>query len=107
MFEEIIDEVIKYHNDFERNEIEEICSDYYNSIPVKIKEETKYKRLKKYIIKEFELDIVNIENNKNTQKEYCLDTIPKYLFNQKTKIVSSLIKIVNLNKNIEQTHLFQ
>ena len=43
-------------DDLNYYEIDEICQDFYDSIPEKIKEETKIKRLNKYITKEFELE---------------------------------------------------
>jgi hypothetical protein len=79
MFEEIINKVLKQHNDFTYNEIEELCKDFYDEIPKKIKEETKIKRVKKYIIKEFELEENNEEKNIE-YKDYSLEKIPKYLF---------------------------
>jgi hypothetical protein len=79
MFKEIINRVLEHHDEFSYEEIEEICQDYYNEIPKKIKEETKLKRVNKYITSEFELDsFLKIEKSDN--KEYNLDTIPKYLF---------------------------
>jgi len=56
MFKKIINSVLEYHNDFSYEELEEICQDYYNEIPQKIKQETKLKRVNKYITTEFELD---------------------------------------------------
>ncbi|MBT3728962.1 hypothetical protein HOB94_06065 [bacterium] len=56
MFEEIINRVLAHHDDFSYEEVEEICEDFYESIPKKIKEVTKLKRLNKYIISEFELE---------------------------------------------------
>jgi len=79
MFKNIINRVLEYHDDFTYEEIEEICQEYYNEIPQKIKQETKLKRLNKYMTTEFELDSF-IEVDKLTNKEYNLDTIPKYLF---------------------------
>ena len=55
MFEEIINKVLEAHDDFNYYEIEEICQDFYDKIPSKIKEETKLKRVWKYIIKELYL----------------------------------------------------
>jgi len=106
MFEEEINRVLVHHSDFTYEEVEEICLDFYNDIPKKIKEETKIKRLNKYLDKEFELDQIEyvFETNK---KDYSLENIPKYLFEWKSKIVSSLVNIKNLNKNIEQTYLFE
>lgn len=105
MFKEIINKVLEQHDDFSYEEIEEMCQDYYDEIPKKIKEETKLKRINKYIISEFELENSSV-NQKSNNKEYSLETIPKYLFEWKTKIASSLINIKNLYKNIEQTYLF-
>jgi len=105
MFEEIINRVLAHHDDFSYEEVEEICEDFYESIPKKIKEVTKLKRLNKYIISEFELEEKEFTFAWNS-KEYSLETIPKYLFEWKSKIASSLINIKNLSKNIEQTYLF-
>ena len=105
MFKEIINKVLEQHDDFNYEEIEEMCQDFYDEIPKKIKEETKLKRVNKYITSEFELENSSV-NQKSNNKEYSLETIPKYLFEWKTKIASSLINIKNLYKNIEQTYLF-
>ncbi len=105
MFEEIINRVLAQHDEFNYYEIEEICQDFYDEIPTKIKEETKIKRVNKYITAEFELGKITLEERLNN-KEYSLETIPKYLFEWKSKISSSLINIKNLYKNIEQTYLF-
>ncbi|MFK7780351.1 MAG: ABC-F family ATP-binding cassette domain-containing protein [Candidatus Gracilibacteria bacterium] len=106
MFDEVIKRVLEHHNEFTYEEVEEICEDFYNSIPKKIKENTKLKRLNKFVDKEFELKQVE-QNFKINTKTYSLENIPKYLFEGKTKIVSSLVNIKNLNKNIEQTYLFE
>lgn len=106
MFEEIINKVLDCHEDFSYDEVYEICEDFYHSIPKKIKEETKIKRVNKYITKEFELEAIEDEIKVNT-KTYCLENIPKYLFEWKSKIISSLVSIKKLNKNIEQTYLFE
>jgi ATP-binding cassette subfamily F protein 3 len=109
MFEDIINKVLASHDDFNYYEIEELCQDFYDEIPVKIKEETKLKRVNKYISSEFELDGAS-SKNKNADylqsTKYSLETIPKYLFEWKSKILSSIINIKNLYKNIEQTYLF-
>jgi len=106
MLNEIINRVLKQHDDFTYEEVKEICEEFYNEIPSKIKEETKLKRLNKFVDKEFELNSIN-EVNKISNKEYNLDNIPKYLFTGKSQISSSLVNITNLTKNIEQTHLFE
>jgi hypothetical protein len=79
MLEKIIQNVISHHPDFEYDDIKEICDDFLAEQPSKIKEETKLKRLNKYLEAEFELSS-NVETKKDVQKEYSLETIPKYLF---------------------------
>lgn len=59
MFKEIIDEILQTHDDFCYEELEEICQEYYESIPKKIKQETKLRRVRKYMNGEFEVE----ENN--------------------------------------------
>ena len=59
MFKEIIDEILETHDDFIYEELEEICQDFYDTIPKKIKKETKLKRVRKYMNGEFEIE----ENN--------------------------------------------
>lgn len=105
MLTEIITRVINAHPEFTPGEIEEFCELFLSSITEKIKEETKIKRLVKYLEKEFELE--SVESVKNVSKtSYDLDSIPEYLFNGKAEIASSLVKITHLTKNIEQTELF-
>lgn len=105
MIHNLVTRVIGAHPDFTYEEVEEVCQDYLDSITEKIKEETKIKRLVKYIEKEFELESIKIEKTSN--RIYSLETIPEYLFNSKAEIASSLVKITNLTKNIEQTELFE
>lgn len=104
MINTLINRVISMHPDFTYDEVEEVCLNYLESITEKIKEETKMKRLVKYIEKEFELDNQKIEKLSN--RTYNLESIPEYLFTGKAEIASSLVKISNLTKNIEQTELF-
>lgn len=107
MLEEAIYRVLEKHSDFSYDEVKEICEDFLLTIPDKIKEETKFKRLNKYLDKEFELDNNDFEIAIESNKVYNLETIPKYLFTWKSKIVSSLINVIDLKKKIEQTHLFE
>jgi hypothetical protein len=79
MLEQIIQNVISHHPDFEYDDVKEICDEFLAEQPAKIKEETKLKRLNKYLEAEFELS-KNIETQKDNNKEYSLETIPKYLF---------------------------
>lgn len=78
MITTLINRVISIHPDFTYDEVEEVCRDYLDSITEKIKEETKIKRLIKYIEREFELDNQKIEKISN--KTYNLESIPEYLF---------------------------
>ncbi len=104
MLHEIINKVILQHSDFTYEEVQELCEDFLTKQDNKIKKETKLKRLNKYLEKEFELN--ELETKKEINKEYNLQSIPKYLFIGKSQIVSSLITIKNLTKNIEKTELF-
>jgi ATP-binding cassette subfamily F protein 3 len=105
MITNLINRVITVHPDFSYSEVEEVCTNYLTSITGKIKEETKIKRLIKYIEKEFELESSTIEKTSN--RVYNLESIPEYLFGGKAEIASSLVKIMNLTKNIELTELFK
>lgn len=105
MFADLISRVITMHPDFTYDEVAEVCQDYMNSMASeKIKEETKMKRLVKYIEKEFELSESKVEKISN--KVYTLESIPEYLFSGESRIVSALVSITGLTKNIEQTELF-
>jgi len=104
MLDEIIQKVLDHHDDFSYEDVLEICNDFLDEQPTKIKEETKLKRLNKFLEKEFELSESKIEEY--SSKDYSLETIPKYLFAWKTQIASSLINIKWLVKNIERTELF-
>lgn len=104
MFSDIIARVIAVHPDFTHEEVREVCQDFLDSITEKIKEETKMKRLVKYMEKEFELDSMRLMKTSN--RTYSLESIPDYLFRGSANIASSLVTIRNLTKNIEQTELF-
>jgi DNA polymerase III delta prime subunit len=78
MLDEIIQKVLDYHDDFSYEDILEICNDYLAEQPPKIKEDTKLKRLNKFLEKEFELSKSKVEEY--STKKYSLETIPKYLF---------------------------
>ncbi len=91
MLDQIIQKVIEHHPDFSHDDVAEICQEFLDEQPAKIKEETKLKRLNKFLEKEFELSQSSIQQH--VIKEYSLETIPKYLFNGKTQISSSLITI--------------
>lgn len=64
MFQQIIDDILKTHDDFTHEELEEICQDFYDTIPNKIKQETKIKRVAKYMNGEFEVEDENMYENK-------------------------------------------
>ncbi len=106
MLEKIIQNVIDHYPDFSYEDVEEICQEFLDEQPAKIKEETKLKRLNKFLEKEFELNKADLTTSLET-KQYSLETIPKYLFSGKAEIQSSLIQINNLHKHIERTHLFE
>ena len=102
MFQDIIQEILNIHTDFTYEELEEICQEFYESIPNKIKHETKLKRVTKYMKAEFEIhpQASSVPWVTNNDKEYSLETLPSYLFEGKSKIASSLVNIVGLSKSI-------
>ena len=104
MFDLLIQRVLATHPDFTYEEVQIFCQDFYDSITEKIKEETKIKRLTKYLEKEFELDREDMQ--KVDSGIYTLESIPSYLMSGKPEITSSLVTIIDLVKNIEQTELF-
>lgn len=102
--DEIILRVCEAHPDFTHDEVELFCTSFLATITEKIKEETKMKRLMKYLEKEFAIENTlkkSISYNKRT-----IDTLPKYLLESKPTIASRLIKITNLSKSIRHTELF-
>ena len=102
--EEQITKILQVHNDLNYAEVYEVCIDFINDIPEKIKEETKIKRFKRFVNKEFWLDS---EQERNFwTKNFDLDDIPKYLFAGRTKEKWPIIQIRNLTKTIWLTHLF-
>ena len=108
----IINWVLEKHDDFNYYEIEEMCQDFLDNQQKKIKPATKIKRLKKYINTEFELQSTSAVGSAGLptlqgDNEYTLETIPKYLFQWKSKIASNLIHIKNLTANIWLTQLFE
>jgi len=103
MFQEIIDEILACHDEFSEHELAEICQVFYDEIPAKIKHETKLKRTAKYMRSEFELHDTTSEQKTLiiwANKQYSLESIPKYLFEWKSSIASSLIDINKLSKSI-------
>jgi DNA polymerase III delta prime subunit len=78
MLDNIIQKVISHHPDFSYEDVLEICQEFLDEQSPKIKEETKLKRLNKFLEKEFEL--VEEKIIEYSTKDYSLETIPKYLF---------------------------
>lgn len=101
---DIIEKVREAHPDFSYDEIELFCLSFLATITEKIKEETKVKRLVKYLEKEFDITHT-LESNKIYTKK-TIDTLPKHLLSSKPTIASRLIKITDLSKSIKHTELF-
>ena len=96
--------ILDIHDDLNYAEVYEVCIDFVNDIPEKIKEETKIKRLKRFVNKEFWLEQEQERDFWN--KNFDLESIPKYLFSWKIKEKWPIIQIKNLTKTIWLTHLF-
>lgn len=104
---EFIELVKTVHNEFEDDDIKVICEDYINSFPKKTKEDSIKKSLRKYLIKEFQLDDdSNDENSSN--KTYTLDSIPKIYFeNWINKFDEDLIQVSWVDKHLWHTKVFE
>ena len=103
-----ISKILSEHPDLEYVEVYYFLKDFIDEIPTKIKEATKIKRLNRFVMKEFDISLW-IEKNKkaeNTNKNYNLWSIPKYLFEWKIKDSQPVIKIKNLEKFIWWSHIF-
>lgn len=103
-----ISKILSEHPDLEYSEVYYFLKDFIDEIPTKIKEATKIKRLNRFVMKEFDISLW-IEKNKkaeNTNKNYNLWSIPKYLFEWKIKDSQPVIKIKNLEKFIWWSHIF-
>ncbi len=101
---DVILRVCEAHADFTYEEVELFCNSFLATITEKIKEETKMKRLMKYLEKEF--DIENTLAKDKTYTPRTIDTLPKSLLQAKPTIASRLIKITDLSKSIKHTELF-
>lgn len=101
---DIIEQVREAHPDFTYEEVELFCSSFLATITDKMKEETKIKRLRKYLEKEF--DIENTLAKNKTYEKRGIDTLPKHLLQAQPTIASRLIKVTDLVKNIRQTEIF-
>jgi len=99
-----ITNILQVHTDFNYAEVYEVCIDFIDKIPLKIKEETKIKRFKKFVNKEFWLEDEYKYDFGN--KQFDLNSIPKYLFDWKTKKKWPIIQLKDLTKTIWLTHLF-
>ena len=102
--EEQIMKILQIHDDLDYAEVYEVCIDFINDIPEKIKEETKIKRFKRFVNNEFWLDQEQERDFWN--KSFDLSSIPKYLFSGKSKEKWPIIQIKDLTKTIWLTHLF-
>jgi ATP-binding cassette subfamily F protein 3 len=104
-FQEVIERVLEAHPDFTYEEVELFCNSFLATITEKIKEETKMKRLMKYLEKEFGISPLEKGGQGGFQKR-GIDTLPKNLLQAKPTIASRLIKITDLSKSIKHTELF-
>ncbi len=102
---ELIERVCLAHPDFTYEEVELFCQSFLATITEKIKEETKMKRLMKYLEKEFDIENTLTKNKQYTSR--TIDTLPKNLLTSKPTIASRLIKIEHLSKSIRHTELFE
>jgi len=114
--EECINTVIHYHPEFSYQEVEELCLDYLSQFKKKTKEESKLKSLKKYLNKEFGLDLFKDEllwtpeyDTYSTQQPKItpLKSIPKSYFQWKQDNKDYILKLTWFSKQLGKTVLFE
>ena len=114
--EECINTVIHYHPEFSYEEVEELCLDYLSQFKKKTKEESKLKSLKKYLNKEFWLDLFKDEllwtpeydSYSNEQPKITpLKSIPKSYFQWKQDNKDYILKLTWFSKQLGKTVLFE
>ena len=114
--EECINTVIHYHPEFSYEEVEELCLDYLSQFKKKTKEESKLKSLKKYLNKEFWLDLFKDEllwtpeyetYSTEQPKITPLKSIPKSYFQWKQDNKDYILKLTWFSKQLGKTVLFE
>ena len=114
--EECINTVIHYHPEFSYQEVEELCLDYLSQFKKKTKEESKLKSLKKYLNKEFGLDLFKDEllwtpeydtYSAHQPKITPLKSIPKSYFQWKQDNKDYILKLTWFSKQLGKTILFE
>ena len=114
--EECINTVIHYHPEFSYEEVEELCLDYLSQFKKKTKEKSKLKSLKKYLNKEFWLDLFKDEllwtpeyDTYSTEQPKItpLKSIPKSYFQGKQDNKDYILKLTGFSKQLGKTILFE
>ena len=114
--EECINTVIHYHPEFSYEEVEELCLEYLSQFKKKTKEESKLKSLKKYLNKEFGLDLFKDEllwtpeydtYSSEQPKMTPLKSIPKSYFQGKQDHKDYILKLTWFSKQLGKTILFE
>lgn len=114
--DECINTVIHYHPEFSYEEVQELCLDYLSQFKKKTKEESKLKSLKKYLNKEFWLDLFKDEllwtpeydSYLNEQPKITpLKSIPKSYFQWKQDNKDYILKLTWFSKQLGKTVLFE
>lgn len=114
--DECINTVIHYHPEFSYEEVQELCLDYLSQFKKKTKEESKLKSLKKYLNKEFWLDLFKDEllwtpeyDTYSTEQPKItpLKSIPKSYFQWKQDNKDYILKLTWFSKQLGKTILFE
>lgn len=114
--DECINTVIHYHPEFSYEEVQELCLDYLSQFKKKTKEESKLKSLKKYLNKEFWLDLFKDEllwtpeydsYSSEQPKITPLKSIPKSYFQWKQDNKDYILKLTWFSKQLGKTILFE
>ena len=114
--DECINTVIHYHPEFSYEEVQELCLDYLSQFKKKTREESKLKSLKKYLNKEFWLDLFKDEllwtpeyDSYSTEQPKItpLKSIPKSYFQWKQDNKDYILKLTWFSKQLGKTVLFE
>lgn len=114
--DECINTVIHYHPEFSYEEVQELCLDYLSQFKKKTKEESKLKSLKKYLNKEFWLNLFKDEllwtseydSYSSEQPKFTpLKSIPKSYFQWKQDNKDYILKLTWFSKQLGKTVLFE
>lgn len=113
---EYVQKVLDLHPEFSYEEVEELCLEYLAQFNKKTKEESKFRSLRKYLIREFGVSFEEEQEDqsdfssfspKNTESLTPLQSIPKQYFQGKQDKKDYILKFTGFSKQLGKTILFE